>query len=75
MGTTITDFEGLKEEDIIKNLGLKDVFVVKRNTGIIIMKKKCTLTDMLNNLILKSEKPVENLKESEYEEYLLKRSG
>jgi len=75
METTITDFEGLKEEDIIKNLGLKDVFVVKSNAGIIIMKKELTLTDMLSNLISKREKSGEDLKESDYEEYLLKRSG
>lgn len=69
------DFEGLREEDIIKNLGLKDVFVVKRNAGIIIMKKDFTLTDMLSNLISVSGKSKREWKESEYGEYLLSRSG
>ncbi len=69
-----TDFEGLKEDDIIKNLGLKDVFVVKRSIGIIIMKKDFTLTDMLSNLIEISKKSKREWKESEYGEYLLSRS-
>lgn len=46
-----TDFENLREDDIKRNLGLKDVLVIKRNVGIIIMKKDFTLTDMLSNLI------------------------
>jgi len=70
-----TDFEGLKEDDIIKNLGLTDVFVVKHSIGIIIMKKDFTLTDMLSNLISISEKSKRDWKESEYGEYLLSRSG
>lgn len=70
-----TDFEGLKEEDIVKNLGLTDVFVIKRSVGIIIMKKDFTLTDMLSNLIMVSEKSKRDWKESEYGEYLLSRSG
>lgn len=70
-----TDFESLGEDDIIKNLGLKDVFVVKRSVGIIIMKKDFTLTDMLSNLISTSEKSKREWKESEYGEYLLSRSG
>ncbi len=69
------DFEGLREDDIIKNLGLKDVFVVKRSVGIIIMKKDFTLTDMLSSLISVSEKSKREWKESEYGEYLLSRSG
>ncbi len=70
-----TDFENLGEEDIIKNLGLRDVFVVKSSMGIIIMKKDFTLTDMLSNLISTSEKSKRDWKESEYGEYLLSRSG
>lgn len=70
-----TDFEGLREDDIIKNLGLKDVFVVKRSAGIIIMKKNFTLTDMLSNLIDVSKKSGREWRESEYAEYLLSRSG
>ncbi len=70
-----TDFESLGEDDIIKNLGLKDVFVVKRSVGIIIMKKDFTLTDMLSNLIETSEKSKREWKESEYGEYLTSRSG
>lgn len=70
-----TDFEDLREDDIIRNLGLKDVFVVKRSMGIIIMKKDFTLTDMLSNLIEVGKKSKREWKESEYGEYLLSRSG
>lgn len=70
-----TDFENLGEEDIVKNLGLRDVFVIKRSMGIIIIKKDFTLTDMLSNLISISEKSKREWKESEYGEYLLSRSG
>jgi len=69
-----TNFEAMREEDIIRKLGLNDVFVVKRNIGIIIMKKSFTLTDMLSNLIPVSEKSEKEWKESEYAEYLLSRS-
>ncbi len=70
-----TNFEAMREEDIIRNLGLNDVFVVKKNIGIIIMKKSFTLTDMLSDLISVSEKSKKEWKESEYAEYLLSRSG
>lgn len=69
-----TDFENLREDDIKRNLGLKDVLVIKRNVGIIIMKKDFTLTDMLSNLISVSEKSKREWKETEYLEYLSSRS-
>lgn len=70
-----TDIENLKEDDIIKNLGLKDVFVIKRSAGIIILKKTSTLTDMLTNLIPVGKKSSRDWKEEEYSEYLSERSG